>query len=106
MMAQLYTYYYVPNFYGSEPDVEDAYEFKYSTDISDVDGGYDDFEARWLVEEMAKDYYNNRDGWEIGNNWSGNYRDFVLWDTNKNLVGTFEVLLEYEPTFSAYKKDE
>ena len=105
-MSQLYTYYYIPNHFGSEPDVEDAYEFKSTTDISAVRGGYDDFEARWLVEEMAKDYFNNRDGWEISNNWNGNYRDFVLWDTNKNFVGVFEVLLEFEPTFSAYRKDE
>ena len=104
MMAQLYTYYYVPNFYGSEPDVEDAYEFKSTTDITAAVDGNPFFEARWLVEEMAKDYFNNRDGWEIGNNWSGNYRDFVLWDTNKNFVGIFEVLLEFEPTFSAWRK--
>ena len=86
--------------------MEYAYEYKYATDISATRGGYDDFETRWLVEEMAKDYYNNRDGWEIANNWSGSYRNFALWDTNKNFVGVYEVLLEFEPSFSAYRKDK
>ena len=106
-MSQLYTYYYIPNHYGyGEPDIGEAYEYQYATDISAVGGGYDDFEARWLVEEIAKDWFCNRDGWEIGNSWNGNYRDFALWDTNKQFVGVFEVMLEFEPSFSAYRKDK
>ncbi len=103
---ETYTYYYIPNIWKKdELDVEDSYLFKSRIDIAAVSGGYDEFETRWLVEEMASDFYSGRDGWEIADSWAGNCRDFALWDTNKNFVGTFEVMLEYEPTFNAWRKE-
>ncbi len=99
------TYYYIPNIWEKDVlDIEDATAFPSNLDIVAVDGGYDEFETQWLVEEMAKDYYCNCDGWEIGNSWSGSGREFALWDADKNFVGRFDVILEYEPTFSAWRK--
>ena len=98
------TFYYIPNIWKDTPDIEDAYEIQSDRDIVAVNGGYDDFELLWLVEDMAKDFFHNRDGWEIGNYWNGESRDFAVWDSDKNFVGIFEVVLEYEPTFSAWKK--
>lgn len=99
------TYYYYPNLFdGETPDIENAYEFRSERDIHAVKGGYDRWEVEWLVEETASDYLNNHDGWEIAHKWCGYERTFVLWDENKNLVGEFDVLLEYEPIFRANRK--
>ncbi len=104
-MRELKTYYYIPNILDNdELDVENAYSFNSERDIMAVNGGYDDFEVSWLVEEMASDYLRNRDGWEVAHSWEGDYRDFVVWDSDKNLIGTYEVLLEYSPSFTAWKK--
>ena len=101
------TYYYIPNIWDRDNlDVENAYPFKSDRDIrafGDV-FEYDDLDVTWLVEDMARDYLRNHDGWEVAQNWQGDYRDFVVWDTDKNLIGTFEVLLEYEPCFTAWRK--
>lgn len=102
---EMKTYYYYPNFYGNEsPDIEFAHEIRSDRDIHAVKGGYDEWELDWLVEDMAKDYMHNHDGWEIANNWQGCTRDFAVWDADKNFIGVFEVLLEYEPTFWAQRK--
>ena len=102
---ELHTYYYIPNIWKKDDlDIEYAYTIESSYDILAVRGGYDELELGWLVEDMAKDYVNNHDGWEICDSWHGDYRDFAVWDSDKNFVGTFEVLLEYEPTFSAWRK--
>ena len=101
------TYYYIPNIWErDELDVEDALEFKSDRDIEAVNAGhkYDDFEVTWLVEEMAEDYVSNHDGWEISNSWHGSEREFAVWDSNKEFIGKFDVLLEYEPTFTAWRK--
>jgi hypothetical protein len=106
-MNDLKTYYYIPNIWDhDELDVEDAYEFKSNRDIVAVNYGhrYDDFELTWLVEEMAKDYLIKHDGWEISNTWRGNEREFAVWDSDKTFIGKFDVLLEYEPTFTAWMK--
>ena len=101
------TYYYIPNIWErDELNIDHAIEFNSDRDIHAVNFGhqYDDFELLWLVEDMAKDYVNNHDGWEIANNWHGSEREFAVWDDSKNFIGKFDVLLEYEPTFSAWKK--
>ncbi len=99
------TYYYIANVWEKdEVDVENALEFKTDRDIDAVNGDYDEYELCWLVEDMASDYLRNYDGWEIADSWQGEYRDFVVWDSDKNLIGKFEVLLEYEPSFSAWRK--
>ncbi len=103
---ELHTYYYIPNIWKKDDlDIEYAYTIKSSYDIVAVCGGYDEYELRWLVQDMASDYMDNHDGWEIADRWCGNNRDFAVWDADKNFVGTFEVLLEYEPTFSAWRKE-
>jgi hypothetical protein len=102
------TYYYIANIWENDKlDVELAIEFDSDRDILAVNHGhkYDDFELTWLVEEMAKDYLYNHDGWEIASTWHGDNRDFAVWDSDKTFIGTFEVLLEYEPTFSASRKE-
>jgi hypothetical protein len=104
-MNELKTYYYLPNIWERDNlDVENAYDFRSRRDIDAVNGGYDELEVSWLVESMAKDYLSNHDGWEVAGSWQGDYRDFVVWDSDKNLIGTFEVLLEYEPCFTAWRK--
>jgi hypothetical protein len=106
-MSELKTYYYIPNIWErDELDVEHALAFQSSRDIVAVNFGhkYDDLELDWLVEDMAQDYISNRDGWEVANNWQGDYREFAVWDTDKTFIGKFDVLLEYEPRFTAWKK--
>ena len=106
-MNDLKTYYYIPNIWKrDELNVDYAFEFKSNRDIVAVTEGhkYDDFELSWLVEDMAKDFFHNHDGYEIGNEWCGDSRDFAVWDSDKNFLGTFEVVLEYEPAFSVWEK--
>lgn len=97
------TYYYIPNVWGT-PNIDHAYEFKSDHDIAAVNGGYDEFELLWLVEDMAKDFFHNHDGWEIANYWHGESRDFSVWDSDETFIGIIEVVLEYEPTFTAWRK--
>lgn len=106
-MNELKTYYYIPNIWEKdELDIENAYKFKSNRDIVAVTHGhkYDEFELDWLVEDMAKEYLTKYDGWEIAHNWQGEYREFAVWDTDKTFIGKFDVLLEYEPSFSAWLK--
>jgi hypothetical protein len=99
--------YYIMNVWDKDVlDVEDASEFEHTYDIHAVKGGYDRYECEWLVEEISKHYYSDRDGWEIANTWSHHGIDVALWDENKNFIGTFSSTLEYEPTFYVRKKDE
>ncbi len=99
------TYYYIANV-REKDDLNVAYanEFDSDREIESDNGDYDEYELCWLVEDMASDYLRNYDGWEIANSWQGEYRDFVVWDSDKYLIGKFEVLLEYEPSFSAWRK--
>lgn len=104
---QMKTYYYIPNIWDRyELDVENAYEFKSNRDIEAVNEGheYDDLELCWLVEDMADDYVSNHDGWEVCQNWHGDYREFAVWNTEKKFIGKFNVLMEYEPRFDAWRK--
>jgi hypothetical protein len=106
-MRELKTYYYIPNIWEKdELDIENAYEFKSNRDIVDSYDGhkYDDFELKWLVEAMADDYISHRDGWEMVSYWQSDTLDFAVWDTDKTFIGKFEVMLEYEPQFTARKK--
>ena len=103
-MNDLKIYYYIPNIWKDTPNIDDAYEIKTNWDIVAVNGGYDQFELKWLVEDMAKDFFHNHDGYEIGNEWCGDSRDFAVWDSDKNFIGIFEVVLEYEPAFSVWEK--
>jgi GH43 family beta-xylosidase len=101
------TYYYIPNICDrDELGVENAYEFKSHRDIESVDvwHKYDDLELSWLVEDMADDYVRNHDGWEICLSWQGEYREFAVWDTDKTFIGKFDVMMEYTPTFTAWRK--
>ncbi len=101
-----HTYYYIPNIWEKdELDVENSYKFPSNYDIVAVRGGYDELVLKWLVEDMAKDYVDNHDGWEVCDSWHGNNREFAVWDADKNFIGRFEVLLEYEPSFSAWRKE-
>ena len=104
-MSELKSYYYIPDIWDSDDlDIEDAIKFKSNRDIDAVSGGYDELELKWLVEEMANDYVYNHNGWEICHSWNGDYREFAVWDEKKNFIDTFEVMLEYEPTYQAWRK--
>jgi len=78
---------------------EDASEFETDRDIHSADGkGYDEWEVDWLLEEICKYYFHNRDGWEYADSWTRGIT-IALWDDNKKLIGLFETVLEYEPAF-------
>ena len=88
---------------GEVFDVEEASVFETERDIYSHDGnGYDEWEVEWLVEEICKYHFHNRDGWEYSDYWSSGIT-IALWDSNRTLIGLYETVLEYEPTFSAYK---
>lgn len=86
-------------------DVEqDASEFETDRDIHSADEkGYDDWEVDWLLEEICKYHFHNRDGWECADRWSNYNITVALWDDKKKLVGLFETVLEYDPTFYVSK---
>ena len=92
--------YYIANVWDTDTlDVEGAEDFETNRDIhSAKDEGYDDWEVEWLVQEISNYYFHNRDGWEIERTWRDGIT-IALWDDNKKLVGLFETVLEYEPTF-------
>jgi hypothetical protein len=99
--------YYIANVWDTDNlDIEDAEYFETDRDIHSAKGnGYDEWEIEWLVDEISKYYFNNRDGWEIERSW----RDGIviaLWDDRKNFVGKFESVLEYEPSFMISKVKE
>lgn len=101
------TYKYLANVWNKDAvTAADADEFDSERDIKSAYGdGYDKWEVRWLVEEIAEHYYDNRDGWEIAETWSRGSVDFLLWDEDDQLVGKFSVTLEFQPCFNAYESD-
>ncbi len=48
-----------------------------------------------LAEQMADDYCNNHDGWEL-KNWP---YVFYIWDENEKYMGAVEVDMEYLPSY-------
>jgi hypothetical protein len=99
-------YYYYPDVWSNEtPDIEDAYEISSNRDIYAVRGSYyDEMELSWLIEDMAGDFFSNHDGWELADAWHGQERVFAVWDSNKTFIGLYDVTLEYEPRFTAWRK--
>ena len=105
-MSKLKTFYYIANVWDrDELHIEDAHEFKSNRDVEAVKDGYDELEVEWLVEDMASDYIHNHDGWEIAESWHGASRQFAVWDSDKNFIGKFEVMLEYEPRFNVWRQE-
>ena len=79
---------------------QDASEFDTDRDIHSHDEkGYDEWEVEWLLEDICKYHFHNRDGWELADTWNNNGIVIALWDDNKKLVGLYETELEYEPAF-------
>lgn len=59
--------------------------------------------VEWLAERCAADYDDNSN-WE-----SASELEFTLWEKNgdePSKLGTFTVLREWQPSFSAYAKDQ
>jgi len=56
---------------------------------------WDKDNPEYIAEDAAKDYYENRDGWE--SSWPVNIDVFC----DDELIGNHTVELEHEPTFSA-----
>lgn len=83
---------------------EDASEFETDRDIHSADkNGYDEWEVEWLLEDICKDVFHNRDGWERADSWNRHGIVIALWDDNKKLVGLYETELEYDPAFNISK---
>ncbi len=53
----------------------------------------------YIVDDAAKDFYENHDGWE--SSWPN---EIVIFEDGKEL-GIFTVELEHEPTFSSVLKE-
>lgn len=47
-----------------------------------------------LMDEIAKDFYNEHDGWD--HSWP---LDFFLWDDKHEYIGKFIVEIEHKPSF-------
>lgn len=98
-------YYIVDVWDRDELDIEDASEIEHNYDIHGVvPETYDTFECEWLVQDISKYYFHNRDGWEIESTWR-NGITIAVWDENKNFIGKFNSTLEYEPTFWVTKNN-
>ena len=66
----------------------------------------DDWDMEILAEYCAKDFYHNHDGWEIGS-WSDGNEPITLYIwLDENTKVEYDVYLEYEPSFSAHKKEQ
>lgn len=98
-------FYFIADVWSTDNlDVKDARVFETERDIkSAYDNGYDKWELRWLVDDIAEFYYDNHDGYEIADRWQSDGIVFALWDSEKNLIGKYNVSLEYQPTFSAWE---
>lgn len=62
-------------------------------------GPLTDSDPNYLATLCGKDYYRNHDGWEYI--WPIDFEIFV----DKKSVGVFKVELEWDPNFSASKKE-
>ena len=60
----------------------------------------DEWEWESLAETCADDYLSNHDGWEHRSWQNGDPMEFWLYE-NGQLVGKFDVYLEYVPSFHA-----
>lgn len=78
--------------YGVDSNMPD-YDFETSC------WNYED-EGDYLAEEMAEDYQNNHDGWEVS------FPIELSIFLDGVLVGTYEVEREFSPTFCASKVKE
>ena len=99
--------YYIANVWDADNiDIEDADEFETNQDIHLARSeGYDEWEVEWLVEAISKYYFHSRGGWEIEHTWQEGIT-IAVWDDNKNFIGKFESVLEYEPSFMISRVEE
>lgn len=64
-----------------------------------IEGGWADSAA----EKCAEDFFDNHDGWERSD-WRDGVK-FTLWRDDRTLIGTFSVVMEMQPSFTAYEED-
>lgn len=100
------TFYYYVDCWGREGREVEQHECYMLTDTQPF---YNQYLKIWdyetLVQACAEDYHSNHDGWDH-KSWPDRYMPFWLFDVDMNLVGVYNVLLEYEPTFYAEKKHD
>jgi len=92
-------YYYYCNcwdFNAEDINIDDCYDIEH-------DKCEDEWEYEWLVEKCAEDYHSNHDGWEH-RSWPNGTLPFFLFDSEMNLIGVYNVALEFEPSFAAWKQ--
>lgn len=64
----------------------------------------DDLDLQWLAEELAKRYYDDCDGWDW---WKPNEEIlFEVFDEKQKSLGVYNIILEFEPSFTANKPRE
>lgn len=68
---------------------------------------------RWhdmVAAEIAEDYFHNHDGWDYPNHVWDNGIPFTLFIKDENdkpvKLGTYNVVMEARPCFTAYKEGE
>ena len=84
-------YYY--SVYEKEP--EEEYRWEYNVGLIFL------YDYDLIAEEMAKDYFDNHDGWE--SSWPVN---IYMWNDKQEYIGTYSVELEHKPVFHAVEVKE
>ena len=86
-------FYYCNSWEKADPDGEEhLFEFEHSE-------CEDEWEREWLVEAIADDYHSNHDGWEHRSWQNGEPMEFWVFDSDKKMIGKYDVYIEYEPRF-------
>jgi hypothetical protein len=88
---------------GLQPDSEQAtMSWSCDDEIQAINGSFIDLDSRWMVEDIAKHYYHNLDGWDY-NNWASGRESmvFFIFDEDKQFLFSTMVDIETEPVFNA-----
>lgn len=92
-------------FYYTIEDGNHVYEYeppKWSSRTYDLT---DEWDQETLAEDCADDWFSNHDGWERRSWAEGHPVTFNLTDEQGKIIVSFAVACEYEPRFSAYRKE-
>lgn len=81
-------YFYQAQCSPDEEDTEDNYSKAYSLHDN----------PEWIAEDCAKQYWEEFEGWEAS--WP---LFFIVRDANMQLIGKFEISLDFDPVFHAGK---
>ena len=96
---------------GYRYSVEESDTYEDSYELSMYDWQHhkfdleDELDLQDLAEACAGDFHSNHDGWEYRSwNEGSSAKEFYIW-VNETTKVAFDIQLEYEPTFHAYRSD-